>query len=360
MLRRRVLCAALLAVLGASTGACGARSHHAPAAAAQETAGTWWLSPRGDDAEACTRAAPCQTISAVLARTDPGDEVRLLAGRYPKQEVRDAPHGTRAPVVLRPAAGAPVHLGELSFHTHGVELRDLRLEGWHAYADAGRLTFRDVHADWFFIDSSAHVRILGGEVGPADAVDPQIRAADTNGAPLPRDILIDDVTFHDFTNRTDPATHIECLQFGAGQHVVVRGSRFLNCRGHNIFVAPWGGTAKVRDFLFEDNHFGTVPDGFYSLRVAGGGPGAVSHITVRDNSALTVMQVDAGISHVTFEGNLAPRQPWECFPGQRYVRNVWTAVTCSGTDRTISASAMKAAAGDLHRRAGAGPLAATS
>jgi hypothetical protein len=358
MLRRRVLCAALLAVLAAGTSACGGRSHHGPADP-EPMSGTLWLSPRGDDAAACSRGAPCQTISAVLARTAPGDEVRLLAGRYPKQDVRDAPRGAGALVVLRPAAGARVHLGELSFHTHGVELRDLRLEGWHAYEDSGRLTFRGVHAQWFFVDSAAHVKILGGEVGPADAVDPQIRAADTNGAPLPRDILIDDVTFHDFSNRTDPATHIECLQFGAGEHVVVRRSRFLNCRGHNIFVAPWGGTAKVRDFVFEDNHFGTVPDGFYSLRVAGGAPGAVSHITVRDNSALTVMQVDGAIPHVVFEGNLAPRQGWECFPGQRYARNVWTAVRCGPTDRTISASAMAAAAGDLQRRAGAGRLAMT-
>jgi hypothetical protein len=258
--------------------------------------------------------------------------------------------------VLRPAEGARVHVGELGFHTHGVELRDLDLEGWHAYDDSGDLTFRDVRASWFFVDSASNIKILGGSVGPADSVDPQIRAANTTGAPLPSNILIDGVTFHDFTARTDPSAHIECLQFGAGEHVVVRRSRFLGCRGHGIFVGPWGGTAKVRDFVFEDNHFGKVPDGYYSLRVAKGDPGAVSDITVRRNSALLVMQVDPGIPGVTFEQNLAPRLGWECFAGQTYSGNVWTKVKCGPTDRTIGTARLEAAAADLHRRAGVAAL----
>lgn len=350
--------AATTAVLVAALAVSGCGGHDAEQAdrpAAATAVAVRWVAPTGDDASRCERSSPCKTLDHALSLSSAGGEIRLLAGDYPAQALTGGPRGRR-PVVLRPAPGARVRLGVLEFHTHGVELRDLELAGWHAYDDSGELTFRDARARWFFVDSASNIKILGGSVGPADSVDPQIRAANTTGAPVPRNILIDGVTFHDFTARQDPSQHIECLQFGAGDHVVVRRSRFLGCRGHGIFVASWGGTAKVRDFVFEDNHFGTVPDGYYSLRVAKGDPGAVSDITVRRNSALLVMQVDPGIPGVSFEQNLAPRLGWECFAGQVYRDNVWTQVKCGPTDRTIGAAQLEAAAADLHRRAGVAAL----
>jgi hypothetical protein len=251
---------------------------------------------------------------------------------------------------VRPAPGAKPSFGKLSLHTKGLELRRLTLDGWYAYADSGHLTLRDVRAHWFFVDSASNIAILGGSVGPADSIDPQIRAANTTGAAVPANILIDGVTFHDFTNADDPSTHIECLQFGAGAHVVVRHSRFLRCAEHSIFVGSWGGTATVHDFTFEDNHFGTVPKGYYSLRV---GVDGVSKITVRHNSAMRVMQVDDGVPDVIFDGNLAPRLPWECFDDQRYVDNTWSGVKCGATDHQLAEGTLLARAGDLGRKPGA-------
>jgi hypothetical protein len=326
-------------------------------AATSRTEGPHYISPAGKDSAECTREDPCRTLNAARRRATAGGEIRLLSGRYPDQDVAAAPGGGRA-ILVRAADGARVRVGVLTITGHGLELRGLRLAGWHAMQGAGRLTFRDVQTSWFFADSVSDLRILGGTVGPADSVDPQIRAANTKGAPVPRNILIDGVTFHDFTARKDPAVHVECLQFGAGEHVVVRRSSFLNCATHSIFVRSWGGTAKIRDFTFADNRFGLVPGGYYSLRVVKSEPGTISDIMVRDNSATTTMQVDGGIPGVSLVGNLAPRAPWQCFAGQRYRRNVWSAVRCGPTDRQVGERAVAVAARDRHRPTGARGLAA--
>jgi hypothetical protein len=295
-----------------------------------------WVAPDGADSAACTRAAPCRSLDRGVEHAGAGGEVLLAAGRYPAQEIHGGVRRGQEPIVLRPAPGARVTTGRLALHATGLELRGLRMRGWYAYQDSGRLTFRDTHVRWFFVDSASDIKILGGSVGPSDAVDPQIRAVDRDGAPVPRNILIDGVRFHDFTKKTDPAAHVECLQFGAGLHVVVRRSSFYNCADTSIFVGAWGGTATVRDFTFEGNHFADVPIGYYSLRVAADDPKVTSGIVVRDNSASTTMRVDPAASGVVWEDNLAPRYAWECFPSQRYVANVWVgpkAAVCGKTDR---------------------------
>jgi hypothetical protein len=350
---RIALCALAVAVAGSVAAGCGGAADGSPARAL-------WLAPDGDDDGSCGKDEPCASISRALERSGPGGEILLGSGTYPAQALRGAPDpaGSR-PVVVRPAPGAQVRTGRLAIHTKNLELRGLRMTGWYAYADAGRLTFRDVQARWFFVDSASDIRILGGTVGPSDAIDPQIRAANRDGAPVPRNILIDGVTFHDFTTRTDPSAHVECLQFGAGHHVVVRRSRFLNCADHSIFVGAWGGTATVRDFTFEDNRFAGVAKGFYSLRVATDDPARTRDIVVRRNSATTTMRVDPGTPGVVWEGNLAPRFSWECFAGMRYAGNVWAgpkAVKCGPTDRVTSLRKAVAAARDAGRTPGAAGL----
>jgi hypothetical protein len=169
-----------------------------------------FVSPGGLDSAPCSREAPCRTLERAVGRLPAGGEVRMLAGRYPDQALDGPPHRARARVVIRPAEGARVRVGVLSMTTRGVELRGLHVAGWHALDGSGDLTFRDVHAGWFFADSVQGLRILGGTVGPADSVDSQIRAAGP-ASPAPRDVLIDRVTFRDFTARRDPSQHVECL-----------------------------------------------------------------------------------------------------------------------------------------------------
>lgn len=349
---RLALCALVVAVACTATGCGGGADGTAEP--------PLWLSPSGDDGGSCSKAEPCATISRALGRAHAGGEILLSSGSYPAQALRGAPDADgQRPVVVRPASGARVQTGRLAIHTKNLELRGLKMTGWYAYADAGRLTLRDNHVRWFFVDSASDIRILGGTVGPSDAVDPQIRAANRDGAPVPRNILIDGVTFHDFTTRTDPSAHVECLQFGAGRHVVVRRSQFINCADHSIFVGAWGGTATVHDFTFEDNKFDGVPKGYYSLRVAADDPARTSGIVVRRNSATMTMRVDPGTPGVVWEGNLAPRYGWECYPGMRYMGNVWAgpkAVKCGSTDRVTSLDRAVAAAQDVHRTPGTAGL----
>jgi hypothetical protein len=348
------------ALAAAALGGCGAAgdggSGGTATAAGGVPEGALWVAPTGDDGAGCTKGHPCATLSAALDHALAGATILVASGRYPEQEVRGGPGadaGASArdkPVVIRPAPGARPRLGKLLLHTPGLELRDLALAGWQAFDDSGRLTLRRVSTPWFYIDGASNVKLLGGSVGPADSVDPQIRAVDTDGAPVPTNILIDGVTFHDFTNEQDPSAHIECLQFGAVEHGIVRNSTFVRCAEHSVFAGAWGGTAKIHDLSFVGNRLGSVPKGFYSIRV---GRDSVSDITLRRNSAVKVMQVDPGVPGVTIERNVAPREPWECFAGQRYIANVWSHVRCSKTDRKVGARAVSIRARDRARRPGA-------
>lgn len=310
-----------------------------------------WVAPDGDDGAACTRDAPCATLSAALGRASADGMILLASGSYPEQEVHGGPAAAHdKPVVIRPAPGARPRLGKLLLHTPGLELRDLKLAGWQAFSDSGRLTLRRVSTPWFFVDGASDVRMLGGSVGPADSIDPQIRAVDTQGAPVPKNILIDGVAFHDFTNKDDPSAHVECLQLGAGRHIVIRNSTFVRCAQHSIFAGAWGGTATIHDLTLAGNRMGSVPEGFYSIRV---GVDGVSDVTLRRNTAEKVMQVDPGVPGVTMERNVAPRQPWECFAGQRYIANVWSDVVCSASDRKVGAHGVAERARDRHAPPGA-------
>jgi hypothetical protein len=339
-----------LAVLALALAGCGSVSGGGGEEAEAAPGTTVWVAPGGDDDGACTKAKPCATLGAALVAAEPGATVLLGSGKYPEQEVTASAAPDAKPIVIRPAPGARPRLGKLLLHAPALEFRDLAIDGWQSFADSGRLTMRRVRTPWFYVDGTSDVKLLGGSVGPADSVDSQIRAVDTNGAPVPTNILIDGVTFHDFTNKDDPTAHIECLQFGAAKHAVIRNSTFVRCAEHSVFVGAWGGTATISDMTFAHNRFGSVPKGFYSLRV---GRDGVSDIKVRDNTAEKVMQVDPGVRGVTMERNVAPRSPWECFAGQRYVDNVWSDVTCSKTDRKVGARAIAKLAADPRRRPGA-------
>ncbi len=65
------------------------------------------------------------------------------------------------------------------------------------------------------------MRVLGGSVGPGVDYHPIIGA---DGAVPPRNILIDGVLFHDWRPQQVTSVHTECLQIGAGDGIVIRGT----------------------------------------------------------------------------------------------------------------------------------------
>lgn len=83
---------------------------------------------------------------------------------------------------------------------------------WYAKAGSTDLTFRDVDVARLWIAGARAVSVLGGDVGPFQNADPQVKSA--NGI-VPTNILLDGVYFHDAT-KTISSYHTECLQFARG------------------------------------------------------------------------------------------------------------------------------------------------
>ncbi len=164
------------------------------------------VSPTGSDKNPCTTASPCSTLNRAYFAAASGQTVEIAAGSYPGQLVKPDPSKT-APddVIFRPATGATVTFtGELTIQASHLEIRDVTIAGnnWYVKQGADDVTFRNVRASKIFITSASNIRVIGGEVGPAENSDPQIKTA-SETAPVPTNILIDRVYFHDII-RTNP------------------------------------------------------------------------------------------------------------------------------------------------------------
>jgi hypothetical protein len=229
--------------------------------------------------------------------------VEIAAGSYPGQLIKPDPSKISPDdVVFRPAAGATVTFaGELTIQGSHLEIRDVAIPGsnWYVRQGADDVTIRNVRASKIFITSASNIRVLGGEVGPGENSDPQIKTA-SETAPVPKTILLDGVYFHDII-RTNPSAHTECLQIMAGDGIVIRNSRFERCATHDIFVNPFL-TDKIRNILIENNWFAATIEGFYSLRI-----GNCENALVRNNSAAqNMINSPTASCNTQWYGNIMP------------------------------------------------------
>ena len=73
------------------------------------------VSTLGSDTSTCTVLAPCKTLNRAYRVSAPGDVVEVEAGVYGAQTIQDDPtkNGVVAPVVIAPAIGGTVVLGDL-------------------------------------------------------------------------------------------------------------------------------------------------------------------------------------------------------------------------------------------------------
>lgn len=57
---------------------------HSPATLKSvRAAGIWYVSPAGNDANACNTAlAPCATLNGAISKAGDGDDIRVAIGRY--------------------------------------------------------------------------------------------------------------------------------------------------------------------------------------------------------------------------------------------------------------------------------------
>jgi hypothetical protein len=154
-----------LSALALSLAACSAAApdhppvHAAPPASAPpvDPSPRRFVSPAGDDAAACTEAAPCRTIDHALQGAAPGTTVIVSEGHYPPFVLRDL-HGTaeRPLTVLAPGRNAEIDPGKARDTIYVTRSTYLVIDGLRA-ASAHRAAVR--------VSGGHHVTIRRGNFG---------------------------------------------------------------------------------------------------------------------------------------------------------------------------------------------------
>jgi hypothetical protein len=330
----------LIYALSAVAAVALAGSAMAEPSAAPAPAGLY-VAPTGTDFGACTKLLPCASFSRAYAFAEPGETVEVAGGTYPAQSVAATPPRGGSPVVFRPAAGARVALdGELDVFASNVEFRDMSMPVWYVKPGADNVTLRRLDTGLMFITSATNVKVIGGDVGPWENTSSQIKAC-TDCTVVPTNILIDGVTFHDYS-RTNAAAHDECLEVFPAHNITIRRSTFRNCAIIDLLIGGYNGQVS-RAVLVENNFFdrpgsdeSALSGGYYSLFVDARPGTTLENVLVRYNSSLATMYVetkDVAVANVALVGNVGPRQSFHCYPGVVFAHNVWDAARCGPTDR---------------------------
>jgi fibronectin type 3 domain-containing protein len=328
----------------AATAACPPSPSPTPA-----PSGSLYVSLAGADTNACTQAAPCASFARAYQVASPGTVVVVSGGAYPSQQIPiDASKTSSTDVVFQPASGATVSIPWLDIYGNHVVFQGTGLgtgfnvQSWMTRPGAGDVTLANVNTGIFSISGSHDVTITGGQVGPWTSgslgEDPQIsRSADGTA---PTNITIDGVYFHD-VQRGSPTDHTECLQFGAGQNVVIRNNRFVRCSDHDIFIRSWGGAGtKLIGFVLENNFFGPTSNGFYNGQFAQSADLSTCDSFVLRYNTLTqpwsvgcapsssssvALQIYGNLWAMTFDS-------YGCYNGGIYRDNYYSAVTSTKCD----------------------------
>lgn len=343
--------------------------------AAGARAPSLFVAPNGSDAGSCqSRRTPCVTFNRAYAVARPGQIVEVAAGVYPDQNI-GARQGRSGPnVVFRPARGARVILGGLSFRGadfvtvrgmattyRRVGLNSRNQQGIWVGPGSTHVTLE--HMDAGSVDSwfATYLTVRGGDYGPCNAVasnEPKVCA--NNKQDVSSNVLIEGATFHDL--RMDGSCfqagadcHWEGMYLNATQNTTVRNSRFYNNTIYNIFVTISGPDARRlghKNLLIENNWFATPwhenparparPTGI-SLAWCQNSPHGYRDVLVRFNSFSpnTGVELDGNTScvfrNVRVVGNLL-QYPGSCASNVSYAYNIWSTTwrtgRCSPTDRT--------------------------
>lgn len=314
-----------------------------------------FLATGGSDSAACSAAAPCKTLNRAYQVAAPGDIVQLAAGSYGNQTIeRDTGLTSSEDVVFRPTAGASVTLGSVTVYgshvtLQGMQATDLTARVTDPYRfDVSDITFRDMDARNFMVMSASDVNVIGGDYGPAsDCGGPyggsnnSIRRFAENGAPNPRNVLIEGVRIHDIISMDFGPCHIEGLAIFAGEGVTVRNSKFWGNSVYDIFLQSNSG--PVSKVLIENNWFaspvgeGGTGSGSSALAFSGGS-GDFANSTVRHNSVNGYISFDdngANPAYTNFRavGNIGQPTYGSCsLRGVVYRYNLWKGMACGTGD----------------------------
>jgi hypothetical protein len=299
-----------------------------------------FVAPGGSDSGSCGSADPCASFSRAYEVSSPGQVVDVAGGTYPTQVIDyDSSKTSSEDVYFRPAKGSLVNVaGDIDVYGSHVTVMAMQARDtdvpYDGPADVRDITFWAMDGRNFTIDSGSQVSVLGGDYGPASSCGGSYEGGN-NGirmnrpGVMPSDILIWGVDVHDIQSYDLVQCHIECLIVGAGQNIVVRGSRFWNCSIFDIFLQPFNG--PISDVDLENNWFaaptdpvGKVNSG-RAVEFSGGGPW--HNLLIRHNSVNTAINLNDGAANPEYFnssviGNIAERAT-ACYNGVTYRDNVW-------------------------------------
>ena len=210
-----------------------------------------WVSGVGDDANPCSRTAPCKTFAGAISKTATGGEIDALdSGGFGAvtitKSVTLSGVGVNASILVAGTDG--IDVDGAGIH---VVLDDINFQGLYSDAVAG-----DAGINAINFKAGASLRIIGGSINNFG----------TNGI---------------FDQSTD-----------ANSKLIVDGMNIGDNAGDGVLISPTHGTAELFDDEIEDNGAGLV-----ASAATGGASVVATNSTIADNSGdgVTANGADASV-----------------------------------------------------------------
>jgi hypothetical protein len=257
-----------LALIGATIVATAAG--YATPASAQAT--RTWVSGVGDDANPCSRTAPCKTFAGAISKTAAGGEINCLdPGGFGGVTITKAMsiicQYTEAGVLVQASPGITVNAGVNDV----VYLRGLDLHG----VGTGTFGVRFIAGAALHIDDSL-IRMFG--------------AANANGVSFQpsgaSELYITDTVIAENSNAaTGNGILIQPTGAGGSAKVVLRGVRVLDNTNTALRVDTTGNTGTGVTVTIEDSQF------------SGNGGGGIALVVPAGTTTAAIMVVDSTVSN---------------------------------------------------------------
>ena len=274
--------AAALAVVAALAGAVLGAVYVLGDDNASSAAGTYYLSPSGNDANSCTAAAPCRSLERGYEAASLGDIVELAAGRYGAQTIpasvsKGQPDIDRPDITFRPSAGANAQFSEVRLLAPHIRLEGVEVNGMltaryrpeqPSFEGSGDVHFHRVRV----VDGG---RILFSAVKNFSVTDSLIANNWRDGIDIygsasgageaghsPQNGLIEGNEIRDL--RLIDNDHIDGIQFTTGVNVVIRNNK-IGPRIHHQGLLAKTDKGPVTGITIEGNEFFDVVQPGFSL-----------------------------------------------------------------------------------------------
>jgi Right handed beta helix region len=237
-----------------------------------------FVSPNGDDTNACTLTAPCRTLEAAYLKVSAGGLVIIGDGSYPDQTIAldQSKAGSTLNVTFLPLPGSHPFLSKIALGdpANGVPapshiaLVGLHLAEAEAFTPAQYITWIGLDAGNFYIRGVQHMLVEGGDWGPCN-IDNPVNCDSNSKIDYPdgeqpnADITIDGATFHDYRIAPGSSSHFECMFIAGGTNITIENSKFYNCEFYDIFSQMTGPPAGggITNLTIQNNIFDTPWDG---------------------------------------------------------------------------------------------------